>query len=642
MQLNLVSGISVLLAAFAVVASGGCQSGNGSGDSSGSLGKGPPRFDEVELLNGTAPSPSYGLCIGDLNGDGNQDLVATNHSSLVSIWLGAPGGQFRPVSSQFHDEVKVPLDSHGCSFADVDNDGRQELLVIGGGSAGIGAGSDNALIRLSGGRFSNIAARSGVNYPLGRGRNGSWVDMDADGRIDLILANAHRPGSKAPSAILRNTPIGFENLCWIQGRLIRRNWFVGLPLSSSGNAEPLISLINEWEIAPSMSLRDGVLSSDMKDITIPHVKDFAVSDFDNDLEPDVVFVRKNDRLEEITQPAPGEIRFALSPKDSPEAISFQADSPVEATFYSHRLTNPGWLKSGDGGNLNSLTIALDPSSTAFLEDETYAADADSGKGPRIDVAHARNSRSWTITTIPGPKRFPVNIWLRSRGEIKPLSRAKPGLNQNVRLKPVFVRDVTRALQRTVSPIDYRLSCNGVTAADFDNDMDVDLVFACSSLTSNLGLYLYLNDGRGKFSRSDSLLDSDVPSGLSDKVISPDLNEDGFPDLVWSNGYGQGPWRGPLVTMLNRGNSNHWLEIKLQGSDSNRDGVGAVVTLEAGGMKQVRQQWGGVHFGAQESERIHFGLGTSKQADAIEVRWPSGNRQVLEDQAVDRIIVISEP
>ena len=88
-------------------------------------------------------------------------------------------------------------------------------------------------------------------------------------------------------------------------------------------------------------------------------------------------------------------------------------------------------------------------------------------------------------------------------------------------------------------------------------------------------------------------------------------------------------------------SGHWIEIALQGVKSNRDGVGAVVEVTAGGMKQRAERVAGSGYLSQDDWRLHFGLGSKARADRIVVTWPSGIRQVLESVAADRVVAIRE-
>jgi hypothetical protein len=89
------------------------------------------------------------------------------------------------------------------------------------------------------------------------------------------------------------------------------------------------------------------------------------------------------------------------------------------------------------------------------------------------------------------------------------------------------------------------------------------------------------------------------------------------------------------------NGNHWIEVDLQGTRSNRDGIGAIVRVTAGGVTQMRLQDGGQHNRCQNHSRLHFGLAKNTRIDRISVRWPSGTVQELADLKADRVLRIVE-
>jgi hypothetical protein len=81
---------------------------------------------------------------------------------------------------------------------------------------------------------------------------------------------------------------------------------------------------------------------------------------------------------------------------------------------------------------------------------------------------------------------------------------------------------------------------------------------------------------------------------------------------------------PLVLLHNRSQTlNHWLSLSLTGSVSNRDAIGALVTVRHGGSLEVAARFGGGSYLSASDPRLHFGLGASRLVDAVEVRWPSG-------------------
>jgi hypothetical protein len=138
------------------------------------------------------------------------------------------------------------------------------------------------------------------------------------------------------------------------------------------------------------------------------------------------------------------------------------------------------------------------------------------------------------------------------------------------------------------------------------------------------------------------------AGVGDSVTAVDFDGDGFLDLFVATGGSMGRSEGPpseggtYQLYHNIGNGNHWIEIDLEGTSSNRDGIGARVYVTAGGVTQMRIQDGGVHNRGQNFQRLHFGLAKQTQIEKILVYWPSGTIQELSKVAADQIVRIKEP
>ncbi|MFI5382153.1 MAG: CRTAC1 family protein, partial [Tepidisphaerales bacterium] len=90
------------------------------------------------------------------------------------------------------------------------------------------------------------------------------------------------------------------------------------------------------------------------------------------------------------------------------------------------------------------------------------------------------------------------------------------------------------------------------------------------------------------------------------------------------------------------NGNHWIAVKLKGTKSNRDGIGAAVEIAAGGHVQTAVRVAGSGYLSQDDGRLHFGLGQASKIDKLTIRWPSGHTQTLENVAVDRVLTVEEP
>ena len=100
-------------------------------------------------------------------------------------------------------------------------------------------------------------------------------------------------------------------------------------------------------------------------------------------------------------------------------------------------------------------------------------------------------------------------------------------------------------------------------------------------------------------------------------------------------------RGALVHNVST-NTGHWIAVKLKGTKSNRDGIGAKVEVFAGGKRWMEERVAGRGYLSQDDGRLHFGLGTAASVDKVVVLWPSGTEQTVEKVAVDRVVTLEEP
>jgi len=172
--------------------------------------------------------------------------------------------------------------------------------------------------------------------------------------------------------------------------------------------------------------------------------------------------------------------------------------------------------------------------------------------------------------------------------------------------------------------------------DYDNDGNLDL-YVVNDTTSNR---LFRNNGDGTFTDVAASLGVTAKQGGggSDGTFI-DYNNDGFLDLFVCNG--AGPQPGPYLLFENTGNRNHWLNIVLIGTASNRDGTGAKIRLTAG-KGTLYQQYFGQHSVAQNRIPVHFGLRGATLAKSLIIDWPSGTHQELDNIAADRTLTITEP
>jgi hypothetical protein len=189
---------------------------------------------------------------------------------------------------------------------------------------------------------------------------------------------------------------------------------------------------------------------------------------------------------------------------------------------------------------------------------------------------------------------------------------------------------------------------GLKWLDANNDGWLDLLLANGHTNDNVASYkaeltyrqptqLFLNNGGQRFSSVDG---ATVPA-LSRPIVgrglaTGDFDNDGRVDALVVDIEGA-----PLLLHNESRNTGHWLLARLVGTRSSRDGIGAVVTVNAGGRRLLRHcHTDGSYLSASDG-RVHFGLGRASTADTVTVQWPSGRKDIYRDVVADRIITLTE-
>jgi hypothetical protein len=116
----------------------------------------------------------------------------------------------------------------------------------------------------------------------------------------------------------------------------------------------------------------------------------------------------------------------------------------------------------------------------------------------------------------------------------------------------------------------------------------------------------------------------------------DLDNDGDSDLLLMN-----VGEPPVLLRNDGGNRNHWLGINLKGNKSNRDGVGAKVTVTTDGKRSSKQRLGGTSYCSASDPRVLFGLGSGARINEVEVRWPSGRISTLKNVRPNQYVLVTE-
>jgi len=146
--------------------------------------------------------------------------------------------------------------------------------------------------------------------------------------------------------------------------------------------------------------------------------------------------------------------------------------------------------------------------------------------------------------------------------------------------------------------------------------------------------LFRNNGDGTFTDVAYVANTDrVEDGRGLSVF--DYNLDGTLDVALRN------YQQPAQLLRNASDPGHWLELKLIGTDSNRDAVGARITVESGGVHQTREIRSGSGYLSGSSLIAHFGLGANDRIESILVRWPSGRESTLTEVTVNQRLMLRE-
>jgi hypothetical protein len=192
--------------------------------------------------------------------------------------------------------------------------------------------------------------------------------------------------------------------------------------------------------------------------------------------------------------------------------------------------------------------------------------------------------------------------------------------------------------------------SGVAAKfiDYDNDGWPDIVQANGAMVDNVSLYhslvsykepllMFHNLGKGHFEKASDALGPDFVRPVAGRgLATADFFNDGQVGLAVV-------CRGDSPELLRNdgGNGNHWLEVLLIGTKSNRDGIGTVLKLSSEGSTQVDQAKGGTSYMSASDPRIHFGLGKRSKIDSLVITWPSGQIDRLANVPIDTIIAVKE-
>jgi hypothetical protein len=292
----------------------------------------------------------------------------------------------------------------------------------------------------------------------------------------------------------------------------------------------------------------------------------------------------------------------------------------------------------DGDGRIDLFVANDTSPNLLYRNRGDGTFAEVGLEAEVafdPAGRARGAMGVDVADYDGDGRFDLTVTNFTR-QGQSLFRNAGGL--------VF-RDAAR--EAGIAEPSLPMSGFGARFLDEDNDGLVDLAVANGhpfepvatvwpGITYAEPGFLFENTGHGfrdaAGERAPALARPMAGRGLA----TGDFDNDGDPDILV-----MGVGERPRLLRNDGGNRNHWLGVVLEGARGNRDGVGAVALVTAGGRQRVKVRAGGTSYLSASDPRLLFGLGTAARVERLEVRWPSGQVTLLNDVAGGRYVTVRE-
>ncbi len=489
--------------------------------------------------------------------------------------------------------------SGGVGLLDYDGDGWLDVYAVQGGPFPPSPSSPCAdrLFRNRGdGTFEDVSERSGLSdLPGGYGHGVAVGDHDGDGHPDLFITRWRR------YALHRNRGDGtFEDVTAAVGLGGDRDWPTSAAfadLDGDGDLDLYVCHYLRWDEANPQRCP----SPDGRGLCYCDPRDFPAL-------PDHLFRNDGGRFVDVTEEAGivdrdgrglGVVAADLD-GDGPVDLFVANDTTSNLFFhnlggmrFAERAMEAGLAASGRGGYMAGMGIAR--------------GDLD-GDG-RIDLA---------VTNF--------------HGESTTLYHDHGGGLFSDRSGPSGLAAATR----------YVLGF-GLAALDADGDGRLDLAQANGHVNDfapatryAMPAQLFLGDDRGRLRDVSAAAGAPFSVPLVGRGLAVgDLDGDGRPEiLITADG-------SPLVCLHQDSSPGRNVEFQLVGTESNRDGVGAKLTLTAGGRRQTADRFGGGGYQSAGSPRVHFGLGPATRVDRLEVAWPSGRIDVFEDLPADRAYRIVE-
>jgi len=564
----------------------------------------------------TRPEPTYrpGEAVRGLTADLARDLPPDYPRVTFTDVSAEAGITFRHFAGRRTSQLPEDMGS-GAAWGDYDGDGWLDLYVVneagplpdGSPDAPTPPPARAALYRNQGnGTFRDVTAEAGVQFQ-GWGMGASWADYDNDGRPDLYVT------AYGDNVLYRNNGDGTFTDRTAAAGLDGYTGFWAGACWGDYDRDGFLDLY----VTGYVRYRRPADQRVTRQYDVEQPAGINPSTFEP--LPNLLF--RNDRNGTFTEVA---ARAGVANETGRSLGAVWAD-----------FDDDGWPE---------LYVANDVSDNALYHNNRDGTFTDVSLAAR--VADYRGAMGIAVGDWDGDEDLDMFVthWLAQenalysnrRADLKARGAYLPGLQ--------FTDEADRY---GVGQIALDFVGWGTSFVDYDNDGRLDLFVVNGStleVKADPRLLVPMRDqvfwNRGA---DDGYYDVSPVSGphFAERHVGRgaafgDYDNDGDVDVfIVNNG-------GPGVLLRNDGgNSNRWLEVRLEGTRSNRFGIGARLRLVAGGAVQMREVGAQSSYLSQNSAVEHFGLGTLDAADTLEVRWPSGAHQILVGPAANQILRVSE-